>query len=149
MESPLIHDGAFNVSTNDYRNSTYSGTTRIGPSGSGQYLMMKQSTSNAGVVYATTAAAGTSQPYGILQNKPGVGDVCDVGIFGLTNAIAGTTTITAGGDLMSDSSGCLIPYTSGAGVYRVGRQVGSVVPSAVGEQFTAFLFGGAGGGSVA
>jgi len=148
MESPLLHDGWTAVSTADLRNSTLSGTTHVGVNGSGQFLAVRLSTVNAGVAYLTTSS--TVSGYGILQNKPGVGEVCDIGFLGISNAIAGTTTITAGGEVMPDSSGAMTPYTSAAGQIRFGKQVGAVVPTAVGQMFSVAIYGfGQGGGSVA
>ena len=45
-ESPMIHDGSQNTlsTANDFRNSTYTGSTLAGPSGSGQFLAVVQST---------------------------------------------------------------------------------------------------------
>lgn len=148
VEAILFTDGALNISTADYRNSTFSGTTRMGPSGSGQFLAVKQSTVTAGVVYPTTLAG---QPaYGIMQNKPYIGEVASVAIYGISKAVAGTTTITPGGDVMVDSSGCMTPFSSAANQSRFGRQVGSVVPAAVGEVFSVALYGiGLGPGSIA
>lgn len=148
VEALLLTDGALNVSTADYRNSTQSGTTRMGPSGSAQFLAVKQSTVNAGVIYVTTLAG---QPaYGILQNKPKDGEVAAVAIFGISKAVAATTTITAGGDLMVDTSGCMTPFSSAGNQSRFARQVGSVVPTAVGEVFSVAIYGiGLGPGSIA
>lgn len=147
-ENNLIVDGVNFVSTNDMRNSTMSGTTRMGPSGSGQFLAVRASTVTAGVFYPTTANGVAG--YGILQNKPVVGEVGAIAIFGVSKAVAGTTTITAGGDLMVDSSGCLVAYSSAAGQARFGKQVGATVPAAVGEVFSALIYGGGlGGGSIA
>lgn len=147
-EAILQMDGVSFVSTADLRNSTLSGTTRMGPNGSGQFLAVKPSTSNAGVAYVTTASG--QQGYGIVQNKPYVGEAMSIAVFGVSKVVAGTTTITAGGDLMVDSSGCLIPYSSAAGQNRFAKQVGNTLPTAVGEVFSAFIYsGGQGGGSIA
>lgn len=145
-ESPLLHDGSQTVAGADYRNSTNSGTTHAGPSGSPQFQAVRLSTTAERTVNLCTASG---QPiYGILQNKPYTGEAADVGIFGITKAVAGTTTVTAGSDVMTDSSGCMIPYTSAAGQARAGRSLTS--PAAVGEVFTMAVYGfGAGGGSIA
>lgn len=147
-ENNLFVDGVNFVSTNDFRNSTYSGTTRMGPNGSGQFLAVRASTVSAGVAYQTTASGIGG--YGICQNKPNVGEAMAIAFFGASKAVAGSTIITAGGDLMVDSSGCLVPYSSAAGVARFGRQVGPTLPAAIGEVFTAAIYGfGLGGGSIA
>lgn len=145
-ESPLLHDGSQNVAGVDMRNSTYSGTTHAGQGGSPQFQAVRLSTVDARTVLLCTAAGQAI--YGILQNKPAVGEAVDVGIFGLSKAVAGTTTITAGGELQVDSSGCLVPYSSAAGIAAVGRAVS--VPTAVGEVFTMALYGfGQGRGGIA
>lgn len=147
VEATLLVD-SLHISTADYRNSTQSGTTRMGPSGSGQYLAVKQSTVNAGVIYTSTLAG---QPaFGILQNKPKDGEAAAVAFFGISKAVAATTTITAGGDLMVDTSGCMTPYTSAAAQSRFARQVGNKLPTSVGEVFSVAIYGiGLGPGSIA
>jgi hypothetical protein len=148
VEAILLTDGALHVSTADLRNSTNSGTTRMGPNGSGQFLAVKQSTVTGGVVYPTTLNGQTA--YGVIQNKPGVGDVAAVAVFGLTKAVAGTTTITPALDLMVDTSGCMIPYATAANQARFARQAGPTLPTAVGEVFTVALYGiGQGPGIIA
>jgi hypothetical protein len=154
-ESPLIHDGSqMTLSTlQDARNSTLTGTTLAGPSGSGQFLALTFSTLDTArtVTIASTlaAAAGSSAAtfYGILQNKPRGGEAADVGIFGISKAVAGTTTVTAGIQLAmsATSAGTLVPYTTGSNV-RVGMALESV--TGVGQVFTMALYGfGQGGGS--
>lgn len=135
-ESPLLHDG-WNVSNVDFRNGSVTGTTRLGPSGSGQFLAVRLSTSADNTIVACTAAG--AHAYGILQNKPSTGVAADVGFFGVSKAVAGSTTVVSGIDLMVDSSGCLIPYTTSSGQYRFG--LAKTTPSAVGEVFTAFVYG--------
>lgn len=144
-DSPLLHDG-WSISTGDYRNSTLSGTTHMGYNGSAQYQAVRLTTAGSDSVIGLCTAAGQAA-YGILQNKPGVGGTADVGIFGLSKAVAGTTTVTAGIKLMVDSSGCLIPYASAAGQVSIGYAKTSA--AAVGEVFTAVIYGYGAQGSVA
>lgn len=145
-ESPLLHDGSHTVAGGDFRNSTNSGTTHAGQNGSPQFQAVRLSTVAENTVLLCTAAGQAI--YGILQNKPYTGEAADVGIFGVSKAVAGTTTIQPGQDLMVDSSGCLIPYASAAGLSRVGKAVSQ--PAAVGEVFSMALYGfGQGGGSIA
>ena len=59
--------------------------------------------------------------YGILQNKPISGEVCDVALFGISKAVAGAAT-TAGGPLMIDSSGRVIDKTSTNTVVAMGLE---------------------------
>lgn len=140
-ESPLLHDGSQTISGTDMRNSTYSGSTRGGPSGSGQFLAVQLSTVTSRTVNPTTVAG--MKIYGILQNKPSTGIAADVGIFGVSKCVAGGT-ISPGQELQASSTqaGALIAFSSGAGVYPVGRAIESAV---VGQIFAGFIYGGSGG----
>mgnify|MGYP001499069346 CR=1 FL=1 len=92
-ESPLIHDGAQTIlGFGALNNSTWLGSTAMaGPSGSGQFLAVRLSTTAARtVLLASTATTGVPM-YGVLQNKGSTGLVADVGIFGITKAVAGAT----------------------------------------------------------
>lgn len=144
-ETPLIHDGAQTVAGQDFRNSTLSGSTRLGPSGSGQFLAVRLSTTVDRTVNLTTADG--ANPYGILQNKPSTGVAADVGIFGVTKAIGGSTLIVPGMDLMASSSGALIPFSAGANIVRCARAL-EAAPT-FGQLFTAFFYGVGGVGSTA
>lgn len=146
MESPLIHDGSQTVAGFDGRNSTYSGTTALGPSGSRQYTFVRLSTVADRTVLNTTAVG--QLPYGVIQNKPALGEAADIGIFGVTNLVAGTTSVAAGVQIMADTSGNAIAYSSAAG--RVAAGIAITTPTAAGEVFTAAIYGfGNGGGSAA
>lgn len=140
-ESPLIHDGSQTVSGFDARNSTLSGTTRSGPNGSGQFLAVQLSTTTSRTVNLTTVAG--MKIYGILQNKPSTGIAADVGIFGVSKAVAGGT-INPGQEVAvsSTAAGSLIAYSSAAGIYPVGRAIESAV---VGQIFSVALYGFGGG----
>jgi hypothetical protein len=117
----------------------------MGPNGSGQFLAVRLSTVTERTVNVSTVTG--NGVYGLLQNKPSTGEAADVGIFGPSKAVAGTTTITAGMRLMPDTSGCLIPYSSAAD--RAACGVALSVPSAVGEVFTAMIYGYGAQGSLA
>lgn len=145
-ESPLLHDGSQTVAGADFRNSTYSGSTRLGPSGSGQFAAVRLSTVADRTVLGCTVTGQSI--YGILQNKPNVGEAADIGIFGVSKAVCGTTTVTAGSKVQADSSGNMVAYSSAAGVVACG--VALETPQSVGQVFTMAIFGfGQGGGSVA
>ena len=75
-ESPNIRDGSQTVAAANYGNTQ----SLAGPSGSGQYLgvILSQSADRTSVLVSAAGAQG----YGILQNKPNLGAVCDVVIFG-------------------------------------------------------------------
>jgi hypothetical protein len=143
-ESPLIHDGGQSVLSTgfDFRNSTITGSTLQGPNGSGQFLAVTFSTGRTlQPMTSTMSNLSTTQAfYGICQNKPRAGDAVDVGIFGITKAVSGSTAI-AGGTLLQISataSGVLVPYTS-----TNGRPVALAIENAtaVGQVFTAFIGG--------
>src|SRR4051812_47110957 len=110
-ESPMISWG-WGISGFDARNSTNSGTTRGGPSGSGQFLAVIVSTAADLTVLLSTVAG--DKCIGILQNKPSTGIAANVAVFGMSKAVAGAT-ITAGQELMNSSTqaGALIPVTTG------------------------------------
>lgn len=142
-ESPLIHDGGnLTLSTSfDARRSSITGTTLNGPNGSGQYYPVVMSTANdRQVQLSSVTAPSTFAPVvGILQNAPGPGQAADVGIFGVTKAIAGLT-ITRGQLLQvsSTAGGYVTPYLQGNGA-PIGYAYESAV---VGQVFTMFLAGG-------
>lgn len=145
-EGPSIHDGAC-IAAADFRDSTLSGTTHLGQNGSLQYSAVRLSTVVANDRSLLGCTVAGQEIYGILQNKPGIGQAADVMIFGISKVICGAT-LQAGNDLMVDSSGYLIAYASAAGQTRVGKAI--TTPGAVGEIFTAAIFGfGMGGGSIA
>lgn len=135
-ESPLLHDGGNTVAGTDMRNSTNTGTTHMGQNGSPQFQAVLLGTTARTVILATSG----SQIYGVLQNKPNVGDAADVGIFGVTKIVAGATSVLAGGLLMVDSSGCAIAYSSQAGSAAIGRALEA--PTAAGQIITAMIWGG-------
>lgn len=139
-EAPGLDIG-WMVAGADYRNSTLSGTTHAGNGGSPQFQAVRVSTAEDLTVLLCTSSTNTF--LGILQNKPNDGEAADVRVFGVSKAVAGTTTVTAGIELMPDSSGLLIPFASAAGVRAVGVAMTSA--AAVGEVFSAFIYGGHGG----
>lgn len=143
-ESPLIHDGSQTVAGSDFRNSTYSGSTRLGPSGSAQFSAVRLSTVADRTVLGCTVSG--QQIYGILQNKPAIGEAADVGIFGVSKMVCGTTSFTAGQKLQADSSGNMVLYSSGAGIYACA--IALETPVSPGQVFSAALYGfGLGGGA--
>ena len=120
-EGPLTHDGSQTVAAANY--------------GSSQYLAVALSTSaDRTVVLASTQG---QQVYGILQNKPATGQAADVGLQGISKAVAGGT-ITRGNPVMTNTSGQLVAWTSGS-LYA---QIGWAIESAVsGQIFTVYLPG--------
>ena len=157
-ESPLIRDGAQNTlsTLQDARNSTLTGTTLAGPNGSGQYLVVTLSTTNVArtVTIASTlagAAAGSTLAavYGVLQNKPRGGEAADVGIFGVTKVVSGSSSIVAGSVLgiSSTLSGVVVPLSTGVTGQRVGMALEAT--TAAGAVFTMALYGFGAGANVA
>lgn len=144
-EGIALRDG-FGLAGIDFRDSTFTGTTHLGPNGSLQYSAVRLSTLADHTFLGCTVSGQLA--YGIIQNKPSTGEAADVIVFGISKAIAGATSVAAGVDLMVDSSGNLIAYASGATVSRIGRAL--TTPAAAGEVFTAAIYGfGIGGGSIA
>jgi hypothetical protein len=144
-ESPLIHDGTLILGF-DARNSTLTGTTLGGPSGSGQFLPVTLGTTNFTVIAPTSGG----RIYGVLQNKGSTGQVADVAIFGVCKAIC-VSSFAAGALLgvstLGFASGSSLavgfgPYSSAAGIYAVGIARESATPGAV---FSMLLYGGGAG----
>lgn len=141
-ESPLIHDGAQCILGFDARNSTNSGSTWPGPSGSGQFCPVALSTLTARMVIQ---ASSGGKVYGILQNKGSSSQVADVGIFGITKAIC-VSSIALGQQLMVSTGGAagstagtgLAPYSSAVNVYPIGI---ALEPAVAGQVFTMALYG--------
>lgn len=92
-ESPLIHDG--------------SQTTAAADLSTKQFYAVKITASRA----VNLASTGGEAIYGILQNNPISGLAADVGMLGITKAVAGAA-VTAGDYLMTDTSGRVITATS-------------------------------------
>jgi hypothetical protein len=129
-ESPLIHDGAQTVAAANYGNSA----GLPGPGGSGQFLAvaLSQATDRTSVL----ASVSGQQIYGILQNKPALGEVADVGIFGVTKAQVGASGSTRGKPQMVDATGAVTDWVANAGNAQIGNAIES---GAVGALITLFV----------
>ena len=131
-ESPLIHDGAQTVAAANYYNP---GSALAGPGGSGQFLGVALSSS---ANRTSVLASGTGQQiYGVLQNKPASGEVCDVAIFGITKAMVGSGAATRGHTAMVDSTGAFTDWVSGAS----NAQVGYFLETGVSTQIVSMFLG--------
>ena len=119
-EGPFLHDGS-QIAAGNYSSS--------------QFLAVTQSTTADRTV--VLAAAIGAQIYGVLQNKPTVGQAADVAFVGISKAVAGGT-ITRGDKLMTNASGQLITWTAGSAYAQVGLAQESAV---VNQVFSAFLWG--------
>lgn len=132
-EGPLIHDGAQCTAFANYYNP---GVALLGVGGSGQFLAV--SLQAARVVQISTGP--TVGMYGILQNTPAATDPADVGIAGISKAIAGSA-ITFGIELMCGTGGTLgqmVPWTVGAGNFKVGLAIEGA--AAQGNVFTIMIY---------
>jgi hypothetical protein len=130
IDSPMLHDGAQFVSNANFYNPA---SALAGPGGSAQFLGLVISASR--VLSVQTTVGG--QCYGVLQNTPVSGDVCDVGILGITKMVAGAS-ITAGADLMVDASGRFITWVAGSGYFKVGQALETT--SAANNLFTGMIY---------
>jgi hypothetical protein len=133
-EGPLFHDGAQCTSSANYAGTSLGGSSFLGVGTSAQFLVV--SISAARVV--TICTGPTAVPYGILQNTPLATDAADVGIFGITKAVAGAA-ITAGTLLQAGTAGTLgqvVPWVTTN--FRLGVAIEAA--SGQGVVFTMFLF---------
>src|SRR5690348_7623622 len=100
-ESPLTHDGSQMTASEDMS------TGLTGANSTGQFLAVLVS----GARTVAHDSTGGSVIYGILQNAPKLGQAADVGVLGISKAMAGAA-ITAGAQLQSNSAGRVITATS-------------------------------------
>jgi hypothetical protein len=105
LDTSLTHDGTLTTAFANYYNPL---TPLAGPGGSGQFLAMVFQANHVSQVQTTQGGP----MIGVLQNTPLVFDPCDIGISGITKAVAGAA-VTFGQELMVDSSGRFIPWLAG------------------------------------
>ena len=134
-EGPTIHDGSQTIAVAAYGN----GNSLAGNGGSAQFLgvTLSQSVDRTSVL----AAAAGAQIYGVLQNKPALGDAADVVIFGITKAVCAAAGVTRGKPQMVTATGAFTDWTAGSAY----SQVGYALESATSGQVFAMFFWGAGG----
>lgn len=116
VDTPLIHDGSLMTAFANYYNPV---VPLLGAGGSGQFLAMTLQASK--VLQVQTVLGGAM--YGILQNTPMATEACDVGVLGITKAIAGLGGVTFGTELMvgaTTSAGQMLPWVASAGNYKAG-----------------------------
>lgn len=101
-EAPLIHDGS--QCTAGVNMSATAGLA--GPNGTGQFLGVKLTAARS----VAPVAANTDLPYGILQNDPISGFIADIGVLGVSKAVAGAA-VAAGKPLGFDTSGRVVDAT--------------------------------------
>lgn len=132
-EGPLVHDGSQCTAFANYYNPA---VALLGVGGSAQFLAV--SLQAARVVQVSTGP--TAGMYGILQNTPMATEAADVGISGISKAVAGQA-ITFGIELMTGTGatlGQLVPWVVGAGNYKVGLAIEGA--SAQGVVFTIMIY---------
>jgi hypothetical protein len=130
-EGYLNHDGAQTVAAANYSN----GAGGLGDGGSMQFLAVMLT--SAGRTSVLASAAG-QQIYGILQNKPALGEAADVGLQGVSKAIVGSAGVTAGSPIMVDATGSVVNWSSGSAY----AQIGYAIETGVQYQVAAvYLFG--------
>ena len=132
-EGPLIHDGSQTTAESDLS------TAITGQDSSGQFLAVKISGARL-VDLATTAGESI---YGILQNKPAVGQAADVGIMGVSKAMVGGT-VAAGAYLTPNTAGRFILAATTAARVAVALEAGvagniitvAIAPANIGRNVT-------------
>ena len=151
-QDPLIRIGWLTLSTlDDARRSSITGTTLNGPNGSGQFYWVYGSTLNSLQVRIGSSLITPSSlapVLGILQNTPGPGEAADIGIFGVSKMIAGSTAMAMGTLIQASSApvgqaGQVVPYVQGNGP-PIGFALEN--PTSTGAVFTAALYGWSHGG---
>jgi hypothetical protein len=145
-EGVWLKDGAQCVlsTATDARNSTITGTTLAGPSGSGQFLLVTVSAARVVSFCSTTfqnLSTANTTIYGVLQNKPGPAQAADVAFVGITKIVGGSTSIVGGTVLMNSSTtaSVAVPWAANTS----GRAFGEAIEAcgSVGAVFTARLYG--------
>lgn len=133
-EGPLTHDGSQCTAFANYYNPA---VALLGVGGSGQFLAV--SLQAARVLQIVTGP--TAGPvYGILQNTPMATEAADVGIAGISKAVAGAV-ITFGQELMCGTGatlGQLVPWVGGAANWKVGFAIEGA--AAQGVVFTMMIY---------
>ncbi len=127
-EGPLIHDGSQTTSNSDLSgpaatNPGGTGATLAGQNGSGQFLAVKL----VGARLVDLVTANSDTVYGVLQNKPAVGQAADNGIAGVSKMMAGGT-IAAGASVMAATTGVFVTAT---GSYGVAVALEAAVPTQI------------------
>lgn len=141
LETVLLHDGTQTVAAANYSNganlpgANTAGTTG-GTTGSGQFLAVKLSTATART--SLLVAALGSPIYGILQNKPKLGEAADVGLWGITKAVAGSAGVTFGLPQMTAADGRITDWVAGAASCQIGWALETAASGAI---FTLFVTG--------
>ncbi len=130
--SPLAIDGSQTIAAANYGN----GAGLPGPGGSAQYMAVAISLAAA----RTTVLASVSgqQIYGILQNKPTLGQAADVGLAGVTKAVVGAAGSTFGKPQMVDATGAITDWVAGAANAQIGT---ALETGTVGSIITLYLTG--------
>lgn len=129
-ESPLISDGSETVAAANYWNPA---SALAGPSGSGQFLAVALSTAVART--SVLASVLGQQIYGVLQNKPNIGEAADVGLFGISKMVVGSAGVTFGAAIMVDATGAAINWTAGSAYSQIGRSLETIASGGIATVF--------------
>lgn len=125
-ESPLIHDGSQTTANANYFNPV---SALAGPGGSGQYLcVILSQVADRKVILSSVLGTAV---YGVLQNKPALGQAADVGIFGITKVVVGASGSTRGKQQMVDATGAVTDWVSGAASVQIGEALESGASGAI------------------
>ncbi len=151
-QDPLLRHSQCTLGFSALNSSTYLGSTALaGPSGSGQYLAVRLSTTLGDRVVALASTATTGVPIcGILQNKGSSGSAADIGFVGISKVVCGATANITNGvqlEVSSTAPGTMIAYSSAAAINAVGMALET--PGGVGAVFTAYIYGYSGQFTVA
>lgn len=96
---------------------------------------------NSGGVAAIALAGAGEAAIGLLQNKPEAGQVCEVGVDGVEQGIAGAA-ITAGAPVTTDADGKLVTATAG---YTKTDDAGAAQDALVGSNILGYALASAAG----
>lgn len=129
-EGNLTHDGTQCTANANFYNPA---VALFGVNGSGQFLAVVLSAARV----LSIASSATAPIYGILQNTPLATDPADVGIAGISKAVAGAA-ISAGAELTIDSSGRFITWTAGGARMKMGMAIEAA--GALGVVFTMMIY---------
>lgn len=128
-EGPLVHDGAQCVAGANLYNPA---VPLLGVNGSGQFLAVVLTAART----VGIASSLTVPIYGILQNTPMATDPADVGISGISKAVAGGV-IAFGNELSINASGQLILWATGGAKMKVGM---ALEPAVLNQVFTMLIY---------
>ena len=120
VDNVLIRDGSLHTAFANFYNPA---VALAGPGGSGQFLGVQFQASR--VLQIASSPTAIPPVYGVLQNTPMATEACDVGISGITKAVAGAA-FNFGQELMVDSAGRFVLWVAGAANFKCGMAMETV-----------------------